>query len=207
MDWIVFDYAGVISHAPPDDAGTSLVTVVGVESAAFWPAYWRRRADYDRGAVAATAYWRDVFAQLGRPFSEELVGHLVALDLGAWQEINLETLDIVDTLATRGINLAMLSNMVPEMARWTERQDWADRFRYRLLSGDLGMVKPDAEIYHRTCEVLKARPGDILFIDDRADNIVAAEAVGMAGLLFTDAATLRDDLTRLLPADTEAVAR
>jgi hypothetical protein len=37
MEWIVFDYAGVISHAPPEEAGALLPPAAGVEPARFWP--------------------------------------------------------------------------------------------------------------------------------------------------------------------------
>jgi putative hydrolase of the HAD superfamily len=200
VDWIVFDYAGVISHAPPDQAGVRLAEAAGVEPGVFWPAYWKNRAAYDLGAVDAAGYWRDVYRQLGRPFREEDVDRLVALDLGAWFEINDATLEIVEALNARGMRLALLSNAVVEMARLIDGQSWARLFRHRLFSSDLHLAKPGAQIYRRACEILDTRPEDVLFIDDRQENVDAAASVGMTALLFTDAARLWADLAFALPS-------
>lgn len=201
MDWIVFDYAGVISHAPPDDAGVRLAEATGVEPAVFWPAYWKNRASYDLGTVDAAGYWRDVYQQLARPFREEDVNRLVALDLGAWLELNDATLQIVEALNARGTRLALLSNAVVEMARLIDGQSWARLFRHRLFSADLHLAKPSAKIYRRACEILDTRPENVLFIDDRQENVDAAESVGMTALLFTDAAHLWTALAFALPSE------
>ncbi|WP_242902294.1 HAD family hydrolase [Actinomadura terrae] len=201
MDWIVFDYAGVISRPPPADAGARLVEALGVEPAVFWPAYWQNRRAYDLGAVDAAGYWRDVHDQLGLPFEDAACERLVDLDLGIWLDLDPGTLEIVDELAAGGARLALLSNAVVEMARLIEGQRWSEVFRHRLFSADLRLTKPAAEIYHRTCEILGANPGDVLFIDDRQENVDAARDVGMRALLFTDAERLRADLAAVLPGD------
>ena len=204
MDWIVFDYAGVISHPPPDDVGARLAEAAGVEPAAFWTAYWEDRAAYDLGEVDAAAYWRGVYRRLGRPLREEDVDRLVALDLGAWLELNEATLEIVGALDARGMRLALLSNAPVEMARLIDGQGWARLFEHRLFSADLRLAKPDAEVYRRACRILDARPEDVLFIDDRRENVDAAEAVGMTALTFTGAARLWTDLAFALPSGMSA---
>ena len=47
-------------------------------------------------------------------------------------------------------------------------------------------------------ETLSMDPSEILLIDDVAANITAAKDLGLQGLLFTDAETLRTDLDELL---------
>ncbi|MFC5187446.1 HAD family hydrolase [Actinomadura harenae] len=200
VDWVVFDYGGVICRPPSPEAGRRLAGEVGVEPGEFWPAFWRRRADYDLGAVDAAAYWRDVFAQLGRHDAEVDVERLVALDLSAWLDLDAGTLEVVGMLAARGARLALLSNAPVEMARVIDGEGWSAAFRHRLYSADLRMAKPDPQIYHRMCAILGTRPGQVLFIDDRVENVDAAEGIGMRALLFQDAAKLWSELSLLLPA-------
>ncbi len=70
-------------------------------------------------------------------------------------------------------------------------------FKVALSSCYLGLRKPDAAIYRRALEIL-GRPAErILFIDDRAENVAAAEAVGMKSSLFTGAEPLRRELNAL----------
>ncbi|WP_157429477.1 HAD family hydrolase [Actinomadura oligospora] len=200
VDWVVFDYGGVICRPPSPAAGRRLADAAGVEPAEFWSAFWHHRADYDLGAVDAAAYWRNVFVRLGRPGAEVEVERLVALDLSAWLDLDAGTLEVVDMLAARGARLALLSNAPAEMARLIDGEGWSAAFRHRLYSADLRMAKPDAQIYHRMCAILGTRPDQVVFIDDRLENVDAAEGVGMRALLFQDAAKLWSDLSFLLPA-------
>ena len=72
-----------------------------------------------------------------------------------------------------------------------------DRFRAILVSGDEKMVKPDAAIYRLALDRFGVVAGEAVFVDDRADNVAGAEAVGMRGLVFTDADALRRSLREL----------
>jgi HAD superfamily hydrolase (TIGR01509 family) len=63
------------------------------------------------------------------------------------------------------------------------------------------MVKPHEDMYRYLCREYGLDPADTLFIDDRADNVEAAEAVGIRGYLFDgDAARLRAYLDEILQA-------
>jgi len=72
-----------------------------------------------------------------------------------------------------------------------------NEFDVEYISGRMKMIKPDAEIY----EALEAGSGlsgsDLVFFDDREDNISAARARGWHGFLFTDSEQMRTDLGTL----------
>ena len=70
-------------------------------------------------------------------------------------------------------------------------------FRDIVVSGDERLVKPDLAIYRLAVERFGIDPARAVFVDDRADNIAGAEAAGMTGLLFSDAARLRAELIAL----------
>ncbi|XVQ13141.1 HAD family hydrolase [Spirillospora sp. CA-255316] len=197
MEWIVFDYAGVISHAPPEEAGALLPPAAGVEPARFWPVYWAHRKPYDMGAVTAAGFWEEVCGRLGVPANDDLVELLVTLDVRTWTHINGETLALLTELAEDGARLALLSNAPVELARMVDGLPLADLFGHRLFSADLRLAKPDPEIFRSLVARLGAEPGDLLFVDDRAENVRAAEALGIRSVLFTGAAPLREDLARL----------
>lgn len=73
-----------------------------------------------------------------------------------------------------------------------------DAFHTIVCSSEVGMAKPNHDMYLLTLERLGVRAEEAVFIDDRAVNIEGAEAVGIKGLLYTDASTLRKDLQSLL---------
>ncbi|MBB4641384.1 HAD family hydrolase [Rhizorhapis suberifaciens] len=76
----------------------------------------------------------------------------------------------------------------------------ADMFHYFrdvLVSGQVGLIKPDPAIYRLALDRFGIAAPCALFVDDRADNVEGAEAVGMRGHVFRDAPTLRRELIAL----------
>jgi epoxide hydrolase-like predicted phosphatase len=73
-----------------------------------------------------------------------------------------------------------------------------DLFDETVISGDVGLHKPQPEIYTLACERLGVEPGDCVFVDDLRENITGAEAVGMTGLLHRDSAETVARLEELL---------
>ena len=63
-----------------------------------------------------------------------------------------------------------------------------------MISGQVGMIKPQPEIYRHLLEVHGLKSGETIFIDDRQENVDAATNEGIHGLLFHNAGQLRKDL-------------
>lgn len=67
-------------------------------------------------------------------------------------------------------------------------------FRGIVVSGEVGLLKPEPEIYRRLLDDHGLAAEDTVFIDDVQKNVDGAKAVGMHAVLFTDAVRLRKDL-------------
>jgi len=59
-----------------------------------------------------------------------------------------------------------------------------DLFDDIVCSAEVGCAKPDAEIYAVACRRFGASPKACVFVDDREDNVKAAEAAGMRGIVY-----------------------
>jgi putative hydrolase of the HAD superfamily len=105
----------------------------------------------------------------------------------------------VTELAEADLQLVLLSNAPVELARRIDDQEWATLFRHRFFSADLRRAKPDPEAFRMMCQRLGAEPDDLLFVDDRDENIAAAKALGIRSLRFSDAGRLREELAEVLP--------
>jgi putative hydrolase of the HAD superfamily len=57
-------------------------------------------------------------------------------------------------------------------------------FERRFFSCYLRAVKPDPAAYHQVIEALGAVPEEIVFFDDREDNVMAAAALGIEAHMF-----------------------
>jgi 2-haloacid dehalogenase len=106
---------------------------------------------------------------------------------------------IVEALDAREVPLFAITNFSGEFWRPFRAQEAAlfDRFRDIVVSGDERLIKPDPAIFALAIDRFRLGPGEAVFIDDRADNVAAAERAGLIGHHFRDAATLRADLERL----------
>lgn len=70
-------------------------------------------------------------------------------------------------------------------------------FDATVISGDVGLHKPQPEIYELGAERIGVSPDRCAFVDDLRENITGAEAVGMRGILHRDAAETIAELRRL----------
>jgi HAD superfamily hydrolase (TIGR01509 family) len=102
---------------------------------------------------------------------------------------------------TYGVSTYLLSNISHYFADHAPEIPMLALIDHCVFSARVGMVKPHEDIYRYLCREYGLTPADTLFIDDRADNVEAAEAVGIRGYLFDgDAARLRAYLDEILQA-------
>jgi putative hydrolase of the HAD superfamily len=101
-----------------------------------------------------------------------------------------EVVDLVGRARQAGIRVAVLSNSWGE-GEYDPYQDWDldAMFDAVVISGDVGVRKPDLEIYLITADQLGVRPDECVFADDTAANLPPAQEIGMAGVHFTDGPT------------------
>jgi putative hydrolase of the HAD superfamily len=67
-----------------------------------------------------------------------------------------------------------------------------------VISGEVGMRKPEERIFRHAAELVGLAPGECVFVDDLEANVAAAEAVGMTAVLHSDPAATVAALSGLL---------
>jgi putative hydrolase of the HAD superfamily len=189
--WVVFDYGGVISRPQPERDVAALAAAAGGPVPDFLDAYWARREAYDRADLDAEAFWKGVTNQLGRSWDPGRMPELVRLDIRSWQHLRPGVVRLVDEVAASGHRLALLSNAPHEVAAGFASLPVARQFEHLLFSCDLRLVKPDPRCFSAALATLEAAPADVIFIDDRQDNVDAAAGVGISAIKFTTVGDLR----------------
>ena len=100
--------------------------------------------------------------------------------------------ELVADLAAAGVPQFALTNYSGEFwAQWRPTVPLFDVFAGFVVSGDEGVTKPNPAIYALALARFGLAPGDGVFVDDRAENIAAADAAGLIGHVFVDAADTR----------------
>jgi putative hydrolase of the HAD superfamily len=191
VTWVMFDYGGVVSHPPTPKDLTELASAVGVGVPALVKAYWDWRRAYDLADLDAKGYWRQVGRDLGRGFSGEEIGELIRLDCASWLRLQAGTVSLIEDLAAARHPLALLSNAPDELADAIGGLPITAHFGHLIFSCQLKLAKPDPRCYSRALARLGAGPDEVIFIDDRVENVAAAAALGLSAVHFTSPAETR----------------
>jgi len=172
-----------------------MLELTRLDEARLHDAYWAYRHDYDRHALSSLPYWRAVAAHAGTSFSDAQIGRLLALDVDMWTSMNLPMVAFAQGLQGAGIHTGILSNIGDSIAQGIiARLPWLSGFDHITWSYALGMAKPEPAIYLKTAEALDTPPENILFIDDREDNIQAAATLGFQTIVYTNHAAFVQEM-------------
>lgn len=193
---VVFDYGEVISRTP-HAARDTLVELTGVPADELFPVYQELRHDLDRGDLSVVAYWRAIAERTGRSWTLTDIHRFWAVDFTGWFEVEPETLAIVEELHDAGTRLALLSNAGHDFGDPYRRSPMGSLFETVVVSAEEHVLKPDPSIYRDTCARLGIDPGQMVFVDNRAENAAGAEAIGAVGHHYTSPDGLRTFLREL----------
>ncbi len=183
---VLFDY-GLVLTGPPDPAAwTRMKAITGLAEAAFDRAYWAPRHDYDRGTHTGPAYWLAVGRHAGLALNQHQIADLIAADNALWTQPNQPMIAWAVRLHAAGTRTGILSNLGDAItAGVLAAHPWLAAFDHLLWSHTLKLAKPDPAIYRHAAQGLKTSPQNILFVDDREENIAGGLASGMQAIRYT----------------------
>ncbi|MDZ7363739.1 MAG: HAD family phosphatase [candidate division KSB1 bacterium] len=119
-----------------------------------------------------------------------------------WEEMlgeaDWETVKILDEIKRRGMPVYALTNWSAEKFPIAKkRYEFLNWFDGTLVSGEVGLKKPDLKIFRLMLEKYQIEAGKAIYLDDVLVNIVAASEVGLRTIHFQGAAQLREALHAL----------
>ena len=107
------------------------------------------------------------------------------------------TVEILAELKNLGFPLYILSNWSAETYPKAEAiYEFLKWFDGKIISGEIGKIKPNPEIFHSLTKKYDLRPENSVFIDDKIVNIEAANLIGFHGIHFQNPILLRNDLKK-----------
>lgn len=108
--------------------------------------------------------------------------------------INEEMFAFVNHLKQKSLVVALLSNVDSRLAGFIRNVGLYEPFDPCLLSYEIGLEKPDAKIYEYLLKEINLSAHEVVFIDDRLENVDAAKQVGIDAILFTSQEQLQKEL-------------
>ncbi len=192
---IVFDFGGVLTGEPNREAVVAFIRdsftlskeefeiaqqekrlflKQGGNDEAFWLSYAKTKR------IDLPSDWPDSFQAI----LKESVG------------VNPRMFALVEELKAKQIPVGLLSNIDARLAKLIRNFGFYDLFDPCLLSCEIGIEKPDPKAYQHLLDHLALPVEDVVFIDDRQENVDAAREAGVDALLFESEAQLRKELAQ-----------
>lgn len=189
MKNVIFDFGNVLVQWHPEKV---YAEHFGDEARAWWflrhvcDAAWRNRID----AGESTAACIEELKAKQPEYAEA-----IELYRSRWREMLTDEVpgmrEVINDLRNRGHEIYGLTN-------WSMETFPAARERFGILqmidryvvSGAEGLVKPDARLFRVLLDRYHLQAEECVFVDDNSDNVAAANALGMKGIVFTGADSL-----------------
>ncbi|MFN2459446.1 MAG: HAD family hydrolase [Candidatus Velthaea sp.] len=167
------------------DPGALLRAYVA-EASAFWKAL---NVEHLSAGIIDTRVqmWHDALAAAG--VDDVALAERCARDYGTYRSEVLElspgALQLVTTLRGRGCRLGIVTNgFAATHHDKIARLGLTEHFDALFLADEIGMVKPDPQIFRHACDVLKTVPQRAAMVGDRYDrDIVGAQNAGLFTVL------------------------
>lgn len=178
MKNIVFDLGRVVFAHNPARSSAERKQFFSYVAESPMPQFW---VDYDRGVSSLDkvsedlAAYRNVDVAYARSMIEQSI---------EWQEPIAPTAALIHDLKQAGYKLYVLSNMSSDFIAYLRRQEVYAYFDGEVISCEEHVVKPMPEIYDILVERFSLDVSQTMFIDDRKENVDAAERRGITPFHF-----------------------
>lgn len=181
---IVFDFGGVMTKTDKDQITDFIVKGIGVSRDDALQALDRLKEQPQNDALESD-FWQSFAKSKGKTLPDDWMKQLNEVRLHAQVEIP-GMVQLVKSLKAKGYQTALLSNVRKSRAEIKRKLGLYDLFHPTLFSYEVGVRKPDPKSYQLLLEKLNLPPEAVIFIDNKPENIAAAKAVGIDGILFED---------------------
>lgn len=156
-------------------------------AAAHWQAW---RGPWPQTSTDEQRFWVLFWESLAQQYQVPAERSMLLQQIGPFYHtcfaVYPDTITCLETLRTRGLRLAVLTNFELPSVDLTLQHVGIDPtwFDALLSSATIGVYKPDPRAYTLAAQALGLAPDSCLFVDDLEENVVAAQAIGMRAILI-----------------------
>jgi putative hydrolase of the HAD superfamily len=191
---VVFDYGGVIGINVIRDIYEQTAKRFGLAKQDVREAFHEVRGPAQRGEIGVREFWERFAAKFDID-PKELERTWLDTFTQKSDEYK-EVIEIIKKLKANGYKVGLITNLTSVFPP-TRRMAYADLFDDMIVSHEVGMRKPEARIYNLALDRLAVHAAEAVFVDDKLENVEGAEAIGMRGIHFKDAAQLKKELEKM----------
>ena len=196
IKYVIFDVGGVCYPYTLDNLNQYFRNKVADKNA-FDSKKGIKSFDYNpfmQGTINYTQFCKDLCNYCGVNHSPDMEAEINTAMHEGVGTIFEETLTIMNKLKKKNIEICLLSNALPNLI---DTANFLTKSENIFVSYELGLLKPNPEIYKKVLQKLNATPEEVIFIDDKSRNVEAAKSLGIHGIVF-DQKTIIEDINKLV---------
>jgi putative hydrolase of the HAD superfamily len=182
---VIFDYGQVIGSSPNTHTRQDIADAFGVSSNLIGEILKENIDQFRKGKLSENQLWQIISEKLNKPIPTN-ADDLWRRDFRKKLKISKRMINFVRFLKERNVKVAVLSNNIKPYVEIIRQAGGYDEFPIVVNSCDVGYSKPQPEIYQLVIDQLKTDPKNILFLDDKLENLTIAKQFGIKTLLITD---------------------
>lgn len=145
------------------------------------------------------------YSDVGTLSAEDLHSYLASLvgrstnavesELKEYLQLDPNVAQYIKSFWNNPLQIAICSNAPKNIVESFLNEKGIQRyFNHVIISSALGMRKPNKDIFEKTLQMLGLKPWETVFVDDKEENIQAAEELGLKGILFESILDLSEKL-------------
>jgi len=193
---IFFDFGGVIVRTEYQAPRQHLADELGMEYEDLEKLVFAGPSSIraSLGEISDKEHWAEVTKRLRRSASET---EAIREEFFAGDVVDRGIVEFLRSLRPR-YHVGLISNAWPDLRDYIIKQKFDDAFDHMVISGEVGVMKPEPRIYQIALEQAGVSPNEAVFVDDFIENIEGCEALGMRGIHFRDSGQAMDEIKQLL---------
>ncbi len=194
---IIFDIGGVLVEDAPRKIREHIAALTGMSysrvNKSFHDASWGK---WKIGKISSDEFWNAFIDGLNTDTN---------LDVESLRKKACEFAEEVETMFSfakeikaKGYKLGIISNNADDFVKYEKKKFGIDAiFDAVIMSNEVGMPKPNQEIFKICLEKIGLKPAECIFIDNDERHVKVAKEIGMGAVLFKGQKQLKKDLEKM----------
>ena len=195
---IIFDLGGVVTIEYRELFYDNLANALGVSGKEIRDILAEYHSEMTRGSMTIRDMYAKVIIKLGNDLdADDMLEKHIGIMKKTLLDWNPKVVEFVKELRKKH-QVICLTNTEIEAMQYNRKTGLFNLFEKAFISTEMGMEKPDKNIYLAALKEINCEPEEAVFIDNIEEYVKAAEKVGMKGIIFKDSNQLKKDLAKLL---------
>lgn len=194
---IAFDLGGVVLASEQEQFYRHAQAAFGLPLTKIKEVMWRHQPDLERGDLTISQFWQAVMSDLGQPYDAAKDDHLWSDHYVEDSIINEGILRLIDQIRDQGIKVVLLSNTHAEHVDLNRHRHIFEHFDVCFFSNEMRARKPEAKAYKYVLNKLGIEPVELVFFDDRPENVDGAKDLGIQAFKYHDSDHVISELKEL----------